>query len=280
MNCFHFYIFDISETVPEAIKLVAKGCELLSFLYLWHIRNSIAVKAYAREEVVNCFHFYIFDISETVTNNHEHEHTSCELLSFLYLWHIRNSYCKNNFIRVFVVNCFHFYIFDISETVEEEWQLKLEALWIAFIFISLTYQKQLVSSLVSTSCCCELLSFLYLWHIRNSNILGNHCHLLVVNCFHFYIFDISETVSSGQNYHYTSLWIAFIFISLTYQKQFLQANIFSTRCCELLSFLYLWHIRNSKLQRIKIINTVVNCFHFYIFDISETVNYSRVVAIL
>ena len=143
--------------------------------------------------VVNCFHFYIFDISETVEKQSLPTTFSCELLSFLYLWHIRNSLILFFFVFFIVVNCFHFYIFDISETVKLAVKRGLDMLWIAFIFISLTYQKQCTQPKKERHFCCELLSFLYLWHIRNSILLL--CPLLL------------------------GLWIAFIFISLTYQKQ-------------------------------------------------------------
>ena len=149
-------------------------------------------------------------------------------------------------------------------------------MWIAFIFISLTYQKQSTPVKIMTEKSCELLSFLYLWHIRNSLIILWIVFRIVVNCFHFYIFDISETVLLTICSSTSTLWIAFIFISLTYQKQWLV--LFSLTCfsCELLSFLYLWHIRNSTVERVGLAEAVVNCFHFYIFDISETVRYKIV----
>ena len=92
-------------------------CELLSFSYLWHIRNSPSTFLNTLPSVVNCFHFHIFDISETVLNQFKEVYNSCELLSFSYLWHIRNSGVGHAVTRLSVVNCFHFHIFDISETV-------------------------------------------------------------------------------------------------------------------------------------------------------------------
>ena len=143
------------------------------------------------------------------------------------------------------MNCFHFHIFDISETASIFlifWKIEL---WIAFIFISLTYQKQQNSVNTYADNRCELLSFSYLWHIRNSESSYRTMGKCVVNCFHFHIFDISETAIAQGISSAMSLWIAFIFISLTYQKQLLLLCKSAPGGCELLSFSYLWHIRNS-----------------------------------
>ena len=142
---------------------------MLSFYYLWHIRNSQSRWRLIWSYVVNCFHFTIFDISETVNLAGSASSKCCELLSFYYLWHIRNSLVSG-------VAC-------------------VSSLWIAFILLSLTYQKQFVDSQEHREHGCELLSFYYLWHIRNSVVFCSTCSVDVVNCFHFTIFDISETVA-------------------------------------------------------------------------------------
>ena len=168
---------------------------------------------------MNCFHFHIFDISETAQTYKLVFEFRCELLSFSYLWHIRNSSFLALEVAILVVNCFHFHIFDISETAKRINSFSNFLLWIAFIFISLTYQKQ---------------------QLKEYGTITK-----VVNCFHFHIFDISETANFVVDCYAVLLWIAFIFISLTYQKQPLRSPTYIRHCCELLSFSYLWHIRNS-----------------------------------
>ena len=146
-----------------------------------------------------------------------------------------------------VVNCFHLFIFDISETVSLLYTKPLFLLWIAFIYLSLTYQKQLTAVVLNHVSGCELLSFIYLWHIRNSSRSHLAFSWIVVNCFHLFIFDISETV--------------------------VKQNKSEKIRCELLSFIYLWHIRNSFSLSFCLLIYVVNCFHLFIFDISETVRF-------
>ena len=120
---------------------------------------------------------------------------SCELLSFSYLWNIRNS----------PIILFYSHLW----------------LWIAFIFISLKHQKQSKDNKQEQTISCELLSFSYLWNIRNSTLSNADAKQL--------------------------LWIAFIFISLKHQKQFMETKIMTQE--------------------------VVNCFHFHIFETSETVKW-------
>ena len=117
-------------------------------------------------------------------------------------------------------------------------------LWIAFIFVSLNYQKHLVIVNFAKSESCELLSFLYLWTIKS--ILGTYRQkcLQVVNCFHFCIFELSKASLGKIRQTGLPLWIAFIFVSLNYQKHRQRKLSCLTLCCELLSFLYLWTIKS------------------------------------
>ena len=118
-------------------------------------------------------------------------------------------------------------------------------LWIGFKFVSLTYQKQCKGCGNMLAICCELVSNLYLWHIRNNAGRRRTRRRYVVNWFQICIFDISETIGTMMGWTALQLWIGFKFVSLTYQKQ--SANIK------------------------KLIETVVNWFQICIFDISETI---------
>ena len=121
--------------------------------------------------------------------------------------------------RRLVVNCFQNCIFDLSKTAIAPATAIFSKLWIAFKIVSLTYQKQLDISLMRIADRCELLSKLYLWLIKNSQIKFNYYGILVVNCFQNCIFDLSKTAF---NTVIKKLW-----------------------SCELLSKLYLWLIKNS-----------------------------------
>ena len=156
---------------------------MLSIKYLWNIRNSTRMLLFLVHSVVNCFLIYIFEISETAHFRWSFRRSSCELLSNLYLWNIRNSKIFIFTHSNYVVNCFLIYIFEISETANN-------------------YIKEKPNG-------CELLSNLYLWNIRNSLYPFLIYLWTVVNCFLIYIFEISETADIRGKTNNTMLWIAF-----------------------------------------------------------------------
>ena len=142
----------------------------------------------------------------------------CELLSFLYLWTIKSIEIKFEPFAGYVVNCFHFCIFELSKAL-----------------------NKLIKPL---KVCCELLSFLYLWTIKSIVCECGHFLIRVVNCFHFCIFELSKAFINDTYRSFILLWIAFIFVSLNYQKHSAILLIRHTISCELLSFLYLWTIKS------------------------------------
>ena len=140
------------------------------------------------------------------------------MLSFLYLWTIKSIVKMFLMKQVVVVNCFHFCIFELSKASFDGLDINTSKLWIAFIFVSLNYQKHLVVHDLQIDWSCELLSFLYLWTIKS--IIHHHQKYrgYVVNCFHFCIFELSKASHFLLRFLATMLWIAFIFVSLNYQK--------------------------------------------------------------
>ena len=109
-----------------------------------------------------------------------------------------------------VVICFHFSIFEVSETSYSAVIRSLKKLWFAFISLSLKYRKHHAYTL--------------------------RCTPQVVICFHFSIFEVSETSWGSYAQSLGQLWFAFILVSLKYRKH--QNNIRRniSRGCDLLSF--------------------------------------------
>ena len=140
------------------------------------------------------------------------------MLSFLYLWTIKSILSAFSWIYERVVNCFHFCIFELSKASQRARLNDAGMLWIAFIFVSLNYQKHLNYTHIIWEKGCELLSFLYLWTIKSIRYLLRMRLLSVVNCFHFCIFELSKASTARLALIDESLWIAFIFVSLNYQK--------------------------------------------------------------
>ena len=148
-------------------------------------------------------------------------------------------------------------------------------LWIAFIFVSLNYQKHQSDWAIFLASCCELLSFLYLWTIKSIPDKNSNRKFAVVNCFHFCIFELSKASAFHCDNRKPLLWIAFIFVSLNYQKHPTSRTETPKSCCELLSFLYLWTIKSIFLFFQNNGWQVVNCFHFCIFELSKASSTSK-----
>ena len=172
MICFHFIIFEPSETTKNGFLLLNMGCDLLSFHYLWAIRNNCKRAVYVQRGVVICFHFIIFEPSET-TN----KYLLCTniLLWFAFislsLSHQKQQYFQYLY-QFYVVICFHFIIFEPSETTAVIKMAVNGLLWFAFISLSLSHQKQRIITIFVMPLSCDLLSFHYLWAIRNNFLVS------------------------------------------------------------------------------------------------------------
>ena len=142
----------------------------------------------------------------------------CDLLSFYYLCRTGNN---DNYVS---------YTFVL--------------LWFAFILLSLSYWKQLVTTKYTTQTSCDLLSFYYLCRTGNN--------------------PPASTTDLGR------LWFAFILLSLSYWKQHCPSTIKSISCCDLLSFYYLCRTGNNRGVAHLGALCVVICFHFTIFVVLET----------
>ena len=194
--------------------------------------------------VVICFHFIIFEPSETTLLSVTYCH---RMLWFAFislsLSHQKQP-SKGGAGKKCVVICFHFIIFEPSETTSSWPGIRLCLLWFAFISLSLSHQKQ--------------------------HEIIEHIDDYVVICFHFIIFEPSETTVALPCSSNSLLWFAFISLSLSHQKQPKEVLSSPTARCDLLSFHYLWAIRNNRYMRWLSVVCVVICFHFIIFEPSET----------
>ena len=92
------------------------GCELLSKVYIFDIRNNLKPDEVAILQVVNCFQKFISLILETTLKAYIWETDCCELLSKVYIFDIRNNCCAHVSAKRSVVNCFQKFISLILET--------------------------------------------------------------------------------------------------------------------------------------------------------------------
>ena len=89
-------------------------------------------------------------------------------------------------------------------------------------------------------------------------------------CFHFTIFVVLETTVKCITSSVSTLWFAFILLSLSYWKQPDFEEPMIVERCDLLSFYYLCRTGNNSNPLVRGIPRVVICFHFTIFVVLET----------
>ena len=143
-------------------------------------------------------------------------------------------------------------------------------MWIAFKFVSLSYDKQLLLLSVLSRPSCELLSNLYLCPMTN-NSFSLHLKInCVVNCFQICIFVLWQTTEVLIYTNGSLLWIAFKFVSLSYDKQRSLRRLRLLYSCELLSNLYLCPMTNNLHKMFLMLKLVVNCFQICIFVLWQT----------
>ena len=166
------------------------------------------------------------------------------MLSILYLCSLNNN-PQQIFSRLdWVVNCFQFCIF---------------ALWTTTCHMYCIF-----------SCCCELLSILYLCSLNNNCSFVIRSLFVVVNCFQFCIFALWTTTWFIWGNSGNGLWIAFNFVSLLFEQQPKKDAPAYVPGCELLSILYLCSLNNNIGSLLFLFSYVVNCFQFCIFALWTT----------
>ena len=166
--------------------------------------------------------------------------------------------------------CFHFTIFVVLETTLQAPLPGERQLWFAFILLSLSYWKQLLSHRHCWLISCDLLSFYYLCRTGNNAALLATSMSIVVICFHFTIFVVLETTPQRFSEIIATLWFAFILLSLSYWKQHSGKGLREVGRCDLLSFYYLCRTGNNQPRPMGRQAVVVICFHFTIFVVLET----------
>ena len=196
MICFHFIIFVLSGTATDCIILCSRQlwfafislslcyqgqlqitreigkhrCDLLSFHYLCAIRDSTKSTAHGSLIVVICFHFIIFVLSGTASDN--------SYIRVILLWFafISLSLCYQgqpfypNVLRINSCDLlsFHFIIFVLSGTASRwVWYYPYWVV-ICFHFIIFVLSGTANYRHWATMWSCDLLSFHYLCAIRDS----------------------------------------------------------------------------------------------------------------
>ena len=194
---------------------------------------------------MNCFQKFISLIFETTFIQRNIRRWSCELLSKVYIFDIRDNVFSKCFKATWVVNCFQKFISLIFETTADSAEPKSIQLWIAFKSLYLWYSRQLTSTYYKLFNRCELLSKVYIFDIRDNQSKAGAIQKTVVNCFQKFISLIFETTWKSTKKEMHLLWIAFKSLYLWYSRQRSILLKGWEKRCELLSKVYIFDIRDN-----------------------------------
>ena len=132
-------------------------------------------------------------------------------------------------------------------------------MWIALKSWYLWYSEQLMNLYFHYQRSCELLSKVDIFDIRNNAALSIASAKLVVNCSQKLISLIFGTTFYVRRVGHFWLWIALKSWYLWYSEQRPVIGNMLRICCELLSKVDIFDIRNNPLLQINRLNCVVNC---------------------
>ncbi len=169
----------------------------------------------------------------------------CELLSKIIIFVTRNNHADEIHDRRRVVNCFQKLLSSWHETTNDQNDMFVLPLWIAFKNYYLRDTKQQQRKVDSSSLRCELLSKIIIFVTRNNHLLILEMLPTVVNCFQKLLSSWHETTKLFFYFLCSQLWIAFKNYYLRDTKQRFRRNHRHRLRCELLSKIIIFVTRNN-----------------------------------
>ena len=173
---------------------------------------------------------------------------------------MKDSYNVFVYFVLWVVNCF-------QKLLSSWWRTALKVngsakikLWIAFKNYYLRDEGQHSSVLPRNVFRCELLSKIIIFVMKDSNLQKRITHRRVVNCFQKLLSSWWRTAKAYNYEEPQPLWIAFKNYYLRDEGQQKSGFSRSEGCCELLSKIIIFVMKDSFYQLEKLQLSVVNCF--------------------
>ena len=134
---------------------------------------------------------------------------SCELLSKIIIFVMKDNWCNDRIKELLVVNCFQKLLSSWWRTTFPNFSYSLVRLWIAFKNYYLRDEGQLLLSIAPQRNRCELLSKIIIFVMKDNVGLKNHNIFWVVNCFQKLLSSWWRTTDLVNANIKFLLWIAF-----------------------------------------------------------------------
>ena len=161
---------------------------------------------------------------------------------------------------VLVVNCFQKLLSSWWRTANFLLRNSFITLWIAFKNYYLRDEGQLLNTDAKFVTCCELLSKIIIFVMKDSYYRNQAIPNAVVNCFQKLLSSWWRTADYSWRYPFSRLWIAFKNYYLRDEGQHRWMTCIINFCCELLSKIIIFVMKDSRQFREWFRGGVVNCF--------------------
>ena len=279
-------IFVMKNNSVSALMFCWLSCELLSKIIIFVMKNNFKLRILRSGLVVNCFqkllsswwrttfiaknsikpalwiafkNYYLRDEEQRFTSLTVFV-SSCELLSKIIIFVMKNNSHLIGFKVMSVVNCFQKLLSSWWRTTNIGFHVIGTRLWIAFKNYYLRDEEQLKNVFSWISVGCELLSKIIIFVMKNNLSPIGMGSGRVVNCFQKLLSSWWRTTKWRLDMVSLLLWIAFKNYYLRDEEQRLLGFRLRQGGCELLSKIIIFVMKNNRRRYLHYTNRVVNCF--------------------
>ena len=185
---------------------------------------------------------------------------SCELLSKIIIFVMKDNLNLNSYCQKFVVNCFQKLLSSWWRTTIENGKCNSQMLWIAFKNYYLRDEGQPIGLSITDTGSCELLSKIIIFVMKDNTESYSKNSNKVVNCFQKLLSSWWRTTISRIVPLKYLLWIAFKNYYLRDEGQHCVIREVTQTSCELLSKIIIFVMKDNNSRICPFFHVVVNCF--------------------
>ena len=185
---------------------------------------------------------------------------SCELLSKIIIFVMKDSSQAFTWVALSVVNCFQKLLSSWWRTAKPKYWRMVVKLWIAFKNYYLRDEGQLSITNIIIFHSCELLSKIIIFVMKDNSRSPARTGLFVVNCFQKLLSSWWRTTAALNIINHLPLWIAFKNYYLRDEGQQWCGTSVVVSCCELLSKIIIFVMKDNWRNASCCVHLVVNCF--------------------
>ena len=266
--------------------IIFHSCELLSKIIIFVMKDNNSTNNASSFWVVNCFqkllsswwrtthckneerirllwiafkNYYLRDEGQ-LSVKYDKMVSSCELLSKIIIFVMKDNHHRHHIPLSYVVNCFQKLLSSWWRTTLLFCCFVLILLWIAFKNYYLRDEGQLINSWSFPIPCCELLSKIIIFVMKDNEKCVVLLLWVVVNCFQKLLSSWWRTTIILTVHHQLLLWIAFKNYYLRDEGQRSGLIRRFPFCCELLSKIIIFVMKDNIFLQTLSCLFVVNCF--------------------